>query len=343
MLLSIQLLRGLAALLVVLHHIAFKEKVYGVNGLEWLHIGASGVDLFFIISGFIMCYATHNKEMSFSKFIFLRFERIIPLYWLFTTLALFVFIMYPHLVNSSGGHTSVINSYFLIPTSDKYLVQNGWTLSYEFYYYIIFSFFIFLTKNRFVRYLGIVLTLFGLATIGQLFVAHNTLIKFIFSDWLYEFAMGVVSFYLFAKYKLEKKTGLILICVGVVLLGYKNNHMYLLSSMPGALSVGLPMWLIFHGFLALEEWLGKGNNIYLKVGVLLGYSSYSLYLVHPFILSPVAMILKKIHLNIPYVFSVGLLVPAIISGAIVYLYIEKPMVNYLKLIRVGRGFNGKIS
>ncbi len=333
MLLSIQLLRGLAALLVVLHHIAFKEKVYNTYGLDWLHIGASGVDLFFIISGFIMCHATHNKEISFGKFIYLRFERILPLYWLFTTLALIVFIFYPKVVNSSGGHTSIISSYFLIPTNDKYLVQNGWTLSYEFYYYMIFSAFIWLSKNRVVRYSGVVLTLCGLSTIGLFYISHNILIKFVFSSWLYEFAMGVFSFYIFMKYKTSKKIGLILICIGVSLLGYKNYHMDLLSSMPGAVSVGLPMWLIFHGFLSQEEWLKKRTSILLKAGILLGYSSYSLYLVHPFILSPAAMVLTKMHLNTPYVFTLGLLIPAVISGVVVYMYIEKPMVNYLKLKR----------
>lgn len=330
MLISVQLLRGFAALLVVLHHIAFKERTYEVSGFDWLHIGGSGVDLFFIISGFIMCYSTHDKNISFSKFIALRFERILPLYWFFTTLALAVFIVAPHVVNSSGGTTSIVDSYLLIPTDNKYLVQNGWTLSYEFYYYFIFSAFIFFIKDRACRYYCVIFSLGVIATMGVALQPQESILKFIFSSWLYEFAMGVISFMIFKKNKINLNFGWVLLAIGLALLIYKNNHMELFSTLPGALSVGVPMWFIFTGLISLESLFEKRTNGFINFGVLLGYSSYSLYLIHPFILSPVAMILKKIHLDKSYLFGVGMLIPAIISGVLGYLYLEKPMVKFIK-------------
>ena len=126
MLYSIQYLRGVAALLVVLHHISHKGRQYDVSSLNWLNIGNSGVDLFFIISGFIMCYTTHNRNILFLEFIKLRFQRILPLYWLFTTLALVVYWVAPQYINSSGGETGILASYLLLPTGERYLVNNGW-------------------------------------------------------------------------------------------------------------------------------------------------------------------------------------------------------------------------
>lgn len=82
MLYSIQFLRGIAALLVVFHHTAYKGQVYNTGTFGWLTIGSSGVDLF-VISGFIMCYTTHDKDITFTKFIMHRIKRIIPLYWFF--------------------------------------------------------------------------------------------------------------------------------------------------------------------------------------------------------------------------------------------------------------------
>ena len=58
----------------------------------------------------------------------------------FSVFALIVFLISPNLINSSGGETGIFESFFLIPNGSKFLINNGWTLSYEFYYYFIFSF-----------------------------------------------------------------------------------------------------------------------------------------------------------------------------------------------------------
>lgn len=67
MLYSVHFLRGIAALMVVMEHTVFKGSQYNIESLNWFHVGFTGVDLFFIISGFIMRYTTHNKNISFKK------------------------------------------------------------------------------------------------------------------------------------------------------------------------------------------------------------------------------------------------------------------------------------
>ena len=94
-LISLQVLRGLAACIVVFHHVSLAQTSYGGRS-SWIAqsgfglIGASGVDLFFIISGFIMMYSSSRESGSDAARAFLirRFRRIFPLYWIWTTLLL---------------------------------------------------------------------------------------------------------------------------------------------------------------------------------------------------------------------------------------------------------------
>ncbi|HFV9236088.1 TPA: acyltransferase family protein, partial [Acinetobacter baumannii] len=85
---SIQYLRGLAALAVVLHHASGAILVhYAVNQKDFYSWGAGGVDLFFIISGFIMMYITFGKEVNVRDFLYKRVIRIYPIFYVYATIA----------------------------------------------------------------------------------------------------------------------------------------------------------------------------------------------------------------------------------------------------------------
>lgn len=93
MIISIQYLRGIAALFIVLSHIGYKDRQYSLGTFNF-DIGIIGVDIFFVISGFIMYYVSLDKPnglpsiLSFFKH---RIIRIIPLYWLLTSIALIIY------------------------------------------------------------------------------------------------------------------------------------------------------------------------------------------------------------------------------------------------------------
>ncbi|MEK6388140.1 MAG: acyltransferase [Paraburkholderia tropica] len=191
MLLSIQYLRGLAAILVLLYHASHKQVQISGNGHEW-QFGSSGVDLFFVISGFIMCHVTAHKKIRPVDFIRARVKRIIPLYWTLSLAALAIYLIKPNLVNSSGGTTSIINSFTLIPNGEKYLIQNGWTLSYEFLFYTIFS----LTLFKWCK-LRIPLATFAILALvitGSVLSPENATLQFVTSKMLVEFLMGMIAF-----------------------------------------------------------------------------------------------------------------------------------------------------
>ncbi|WP_257226117.1 acyltransferase [Acinetobacter sp. YH16038] len=330
MLYSVQFLRGIAALMVVISHTSFKGQQYNVDTLQWYHIGGSGVDLFFIISGFIMCYTTYNKKVNFLNFMRNRFIRIIPLYWVLSFFALIVFLISPNLINSSGGETGIFESFFLIPNGSKFLINNGWTLSYEFYYYFIFSFFlIFLLKDLY-KYLFIILYFSVVVAIGLILQPKSEFLMFLTHNLLLEFALGVLAFIIIKNTSLSRLMSIFMILVGASLLAYQNFYKLPDFITLRSLKIGLPMFFIFVGCVALEDLITETKSLILRFFNHLGDSSYSLYLIHPFTLSPVAMVLNKLNILNPYLFSSILITSSILAGSITYLVLEK------RLIKLGK-------
>jgi len=143
---SIQLLRGVAAFSVVFYHLTLVEKKYaGTDSYlpDLLTAGRSGVDLFFVISGFIMVLITRRKWGQNSdpgNFLLHRFARIYPNYWFYFFVTLAVFWWQPSFVNASQrGHANLVSSFFLFPSSSLPLVMVAWSLIYELYFYLLFS------------------------------------------------------------------------------------------------------------------------------------------------------------------------------------------------------------
>ncbi|NIP18902.1 MAG: acyltransferase family protein [Xanthomonadales bacterium] len=152
MLVNIQLLRCIAAMLVVIYHTAahLPPGSEGAHGLFWFGhaVGYAGVDIFFVISGFIMAWTTLNeggREAS-ADFIKRRLGRIFSGYWPFFFLALgvFWFARPAHVAESN-----LLASFFLWPQRlNRVLLEITWTLSYELYFYLLFALLILLVPRR---------------------------------------------------------------------------------------------------------------------------------------------------------------------------------------------------
>lgn len=154
MLVNIQLLRFVAAMLVVFYHTAalVPENNAVVHGIFWLgqSIGFAGVDVFFVISGFIMAYTTMGSGggREAGGFARRRVARIFSGYWPFFLLALLVFnwARPEHVAESN-----LMQSFFLWPQPlNRTLLEITWTLSFELYFYLLFTFLIwwFTDRNR---------------------------------------------------------------------------------------------------------------------------------------------------------------------------------------------------
>src|SRR6185295_16016614 len=131
---AVQYLRGIAAAIVVLHHL------FSTKGLEYLFLpslGGFGVDIFFIISGFIMWHTTAESDISALEFWRRRIVRVVPLYWFFLSVMVIAALLAPRVFNSTViTPENVVKSYLFIP--HYHVVQNnliapilipGWSLN----------------------------------------------------------------------------------------------------------------------------------------------------------------------------------------------------------------------
>ncbi len=141
---SLQYLRGVAAMMIVFCH-AFDQ-------LPWLkalapNVGLSGVDLFFVISGFIMVFVTTNAASSAWEFFRMRIIRIVPLYWLFNFATAALILTLPQLFQTSVFTLPhfILSLFFIphlspaVPPSISPFILLGWTLNYEMFFYAIFA------------------------------------------------------------------------------------------------------------------------------------------------------------------------------------------------------------
>lgn len=320
-------MRAIAALLVVLSHVAIKGTQYSSDPLAFFRIGGVGVDLFFIISGYIMCHTVSDKRIVFREFLWARAKRIMPLYWVLTSTALVVYLLFPDKVNSSGGTTNIIYSYLLFPSPEKFLIQNGWTLSYEFYFYLIFSLCLPLAWK--LKFLVPVFVILGLVLIGSIISVDTYQVVFATNTLLLEFAFGICSYYFFKYKSLSISISILLIFASIISLYTVNENSFKAERV---LAYGLPAFMFFMGMIGLEGWFRKFKriNIFLTLKRL-GDSSYSLYLIHPFTLVICSIILSKLGLNENGgLFSLILFLSALVSGHVCYLLIER---NIPKVMR----------
>ena len=341
MIYSIQYMRAIAAFLVVLTHVATKGAKYSSDPLAWFNIGGAGVDLFFIISGYIMCHTVEHKEPNFPGFIKARVHRIIPLYWTLTTFALVVFLLFPDMINSSGGNTNIITSYLLFPTESKFLVQAGWTLTYEFFFYFLFSSCFFVKKSY--KFFIPVLIIAAMVSISFELKPANYQAAYLSDPILLEFVFGILAFYFARKFKIKNVYGWLLVGLSIVAMVIVNNPSF--SDVSRVIRFGLPVWLFFTGMMILEPWFQKhSSKPGFKVLKEMGNSSYSLYLTHPFSLVILSIVLARLGINKSGILFVVLLsIGAVVSGHLCYFFIEKPLSRLTKLKRKKQRHNNAIN
>ncbi len=303
-------MRGIAALMVVLFHL--KGRLPD-NISQFLINGRGGVDIFFVISGFIIYFITQDsKELNPKTFFIKRAFRILPLYWFVFIISIFLFFRHLDL-------TSVIKGFFLFhrnyqapaPEFDISIVAVAWTLTYELYFYVIFLLCSLLTK----RFRGRVtsLALLSLPVIFQVYYngkfslsstvsAHvsgngflSQAVHIVSNTMIYEFVIGIAfcKLYLFFRGKtLPIRVWRAFFVVATILsfsiffhdiklwFGLHGRHSGNISSafgFSGFMYMAVPFALMFI-FYELSEF--KRN---LSPLMFLGNISFSLYLCHWFV------------------------------------------------------------
>lgn len=328
---SLQYLRAIASIMVLCYHINVQMERMGYHGWSPSSL-ASGVDLFFIISGFLMLVTTNGKKNYTLSFYKKRMIRIVPLYWIVTSLLVFLMIFAPSTVQSGRPELwHIIASYLFLPaqhpvfpTIEPVLIP-GWTLNYEMFFYFVWGL-ILLAPNGFrAPIAGFFLT--GLVVFGTLFPPSNVMMIFYTSTIIMEFIFGVIiGVWYLRGGPLPTFAGWPLLIVGFLALLCFNE------TPPQArfLFWGIPAALIVTGALVLER--ADAVRKY-PVFVLLGDASYSIYLVHGIALSAAGQIWRRLGLEgLPghlVLFIVFAIIVAVAAGVMVHLIIERPLLRLM--------------
>lgn len=325
---SIQIIRATAAFAVAFFHIILGQKeTDAANTLFFDFNGAWGVDLFFVISGFIMVYINRDTvpgRRAVGGFFFRRAIRIVPLYWFYTFIA---FIAFPLLATfpSAPSLTALVKSLFFIPDNFPVLLV-GWTLNYEIYFYLIFALTLFFPSR--IRLFLLSLWLGGTCLAGfmsnpfEVYWSFNDL-SFYSNPIVLEFLAGIyIGYFLLSEKYLPKWICWLLITVSVASYFVSSALVNDIEAYRAALW-GLPSAFIVYSFLCLEH-RGLKAPRFLEQ---LGDSSYSLYLSHLFVVMIIAFIWRNLGFE-GYVSNGIYIVVSVIAvlaiSELSYRYIEKP-------------------
>ncbi|GJL96027.1 MAG: acyltransferase [Hyphococcus sp.] len=336
---NIQALRGLAALAVVLSHLVFVEAKYSTAPIlsELFLFGMSGVDLFFVISGFIMVYITQTRQSAqpnnILDFLFARAARIYPLYWVVTLALLLVYLVRPDMVfASSSGEPNILKSFLLWPDERLPLLEVGWTLIHEMSFYLAFALLLFIpTKWRFAgAFFWGVAVYIGLRAGWH---EQTNITRILFHPLTFEFLAGAfVAWIMIAR---PLKFGWVFSTIGagglIAAIYIWRNDMMALFDLPWhrVFTLLAPMSFILAAALAFEH----RQKIAPRPLVRLGDWSYSLYLTHVLSISLAGRVWALFERPGPIDNAVMLLlmiVFSIVVAGATYRFIEKPMLDAAK-------------
>lgn len=323
-------LRGIAALLVVFFHFIWGRPDSGLH----FNVGNMGVELFFIISGFVI-FMSLSKAKTGAEFVINRFTRLYPTYWASLIITFILINIYYHYtiidfpklyLKDFVINLTMFQFYFGIPNID----ESYWTLTIELLFYIFMFTLYKLKVLKHIQLIGLIISSL-VVILSQFFWTFSiqTLFKWIpLLSYFPLFLSGIVFFKIFQSEKLNLKNTLyILVCFTSQFLLFKTTGRDIFFDAEIYLIVLICFMLIF--FAASTRHLAF---IAIKPLVFIGKISFALYLIHTFIsinlLFP--FLLDTLHLN--YWLSALLIVlpVLILIATIITFLIEIPMQKLLK-------------
>lgn len=334
-LLVLQALRAIAAAFVAFYHVIDKaEKLYATQAaypLLFPTLGRLGVDIFFVISGFIMVYTTQHRPPQWreaKRFIARRLARIVPLYWLFTSLVVALLLVAPTIFRElQWDWRQIIASYLFVPVTNSMgttspLVGVGWTLNYEMYFYAVFALILMLRARI------AVLAAFFALSVGLGYLLHPTtpMLQLMTNPLLLEFVVGALAAYSILH---GKRVPFAILPVGIAAVIAAAWYASDADLLP--FYYGSAIALVIAALVTRER---EGKLVTPRLLVALGDSSYALYLSHVFTLAIAARLCTgplRDALGFDGFCALTLLL-MLAAGHAVYRFIERPMFQHFRHI-----------
>jgi peptidoglycan/LPS O-acetylase OafA/YrhL len=308
-------------------------------------LGTFGVDLFFVISGFVISLSANRLTgpSAAGNFLWHRFRRINPVYYAATLLMLLTWIpgfirhTQPPIIGSQLTSSVTLLRY---PGWVPPLLFQAWTLSYEWYFYLVVFALILLRIRRKER--GIIVLFGGMIALGWLLQGKEIGILGFYTDpYLFEFILGVIIGYWATRRSPDKRIAWGLLIPGIIL------SVFWLTSGRADLSQGpslqTPFYLNLHAFgWGLAAALIVAGCVFLEKSgtpffhrhpfiLLLGDASYSIYLFHMIVLGAIDAIYLKWGLFLPPDLAILLQAIAMVAGSLLfYKWAEQPLLKILR-------------
>jgi peptidoglycan/LPS O-acetylase OafA/YrhL len=292
-----------------------------------------GVDIFFVISGFVMTYLCHDRfgcSGAAKDFLIRRAIRVIPPYWLFTTLVIAAALLLPrHVHYSHPTPATSVTSYLFIPwpRADgalNPLLSQGWTLNYEVLFYIAFA--IALLFRNGLRWL--IAGLVALVSLGFWGPATHFLFNFWTQPIILEFAAGIALALVYIRgLRLSGWAAIGLAAAAVAT--YASMSGIATSPVIRLAKLGAPALLLCTAVILAPQIEPRS-----RTGRLVsrgGDISYTLYLSHTFTISIVLIVWQWAGVQSPWLAMTLACAAAIIVADLVYRIIERPMTHALLL------------
>ncbi len=337
-------LRAFAALAVVLYHAQYDaESLAARFGLAYQHSDLlpwpAGVDVFFVISGFIMVHTSRNLFATVDGprvFLARRIARVVPIYWAVVTVYLVIGQLIPAALNRDAPSlVEILTSYLFIPHPLPNGVVHpvyslGWTLNYEMFFYGVFASALLLQPQRAI--LAVTAVLLGLVAFGRFSQTMPVPIAFWSEPIVLEFAFGMALALLAKKGCLLPPIGRLgLMAIAVLLLHFDLARPDGALVLPQVIAYGVPA-----AMLVAAAVLGPVSPAWPAVELsvaALGDASYSLYLVHPFAIRALRELFAYSGLATALgleVFVISAVLAAVILALFVCRFAEKPMTHVIR-------------
>lgn len=331
----IQWLRGFAALSVAIGHtLNESKKIDGfeetANLLRGLFPYQIGVDIFFVISGFIMVHATDGwldepgAQWRFAK---ARVSRVVPLYWFYTLLLAMVALIAPSVLDTASFDTKhLISSLTFIPglfdAPDRPLLKLGWTLNFEMFFYLVFFISIILVGWR--APILAALIIIAMVLVNYFGTFKNQPWRFWASSIIIEFCYGVgIGLLYLRNLRFGTGTALALVFVATAFLWLTvstlewNNRFLVL---------GIPAMLVVLVCACVRTTNSRFRSRTTRFFAAIGDASYTLYLLHPFIISAMFLLARFFDLSAS-VYLLSTLILIVIGSLVAYRWIELPLLR----------------
>ncbi len=295
---SIQILRATAALAVIWSHSTLELLRFTDVDLRTFSslssMGRMGVDIFLVISGFVMVYVSsrHFQEAGeASRFVLRLIIRVVPVYWFYTSLMLGVALAVPRLLRDfefSWQHVAA--SYFFIPWptpgDDDFhpLLGIGWTLNYEMFFYFLFAPFLLFARERAMLALAGLFLCIALA--GQVLDPEAAAFWFWSRPIILEFVAGALLALAFLRgWRLGRAWTAAIMAAGLAWVVYVAEYWNRGGLDLRLFVTGIPSILIVASFtLRQRSHDDREPSLVRRAFIHMGDASYSLYLVHMFVI-----------------------------------------------------------